>query len=66
MANDRQIVIGRSLEKAALILRPCHDPALYKGGMEQPNDGALGKILAAGTPAEIRSHREVVSAYLGA
>ena len=26
----------------------------------------LGKILAAGTPAEIRSHREVVNAYLGA
>ena len=26
----------------------------------------LGKMLAAGTPAEIRSHREVVSAYLGA
>jgi branched-chain amino acid transport system permease protein len=26
----------------------------------------LGKILAAGTPAEIRSHREVVVAYLGA
>lgn len=26
----------------------------------------LGKILAAGTPNEIRSHREVVSAYLGA
>lgn len=26
----------------------------------------LGKILAAGTPEEIRSHREVVSAYLGA
>ncbi len=26
----------------------------------------LGKILAAGTPDEIRSHREVVSAYLGA
>ena len=25
----------------------------------------LGKELAAGTPAEIRSHREVVSAYLG-
>jgi ABC-type branched-subunit amino acid transport system ATPase component/ABC-type branched-subunit amino acid transport system permease subunit len=25
----------------------------------------LGKILAAGTPAEIRSHREVVNAYLG-
>jgi branched-chain amino acid transport system permease protein len=25
----------------------------------------LGKMLAAGTPAEIRSHREVVSAYLG-
>jgi ABC-type branched-subunit amino acid transport system ATPase component/ABC-type branched-subunit amino acid transport system permease subunit len=25
----------------------------------------LGKVLAAGTPAEIRSHREVVSAYLG-
>ncbi len=26
----------------------------------------LGKVLAAGTPAEIRAHREVVSAYLGA
>src|SRR5947207_4753599 len=26
----------------------------------------LGKVLAAGTPNEIRSHREVVSAYLGA
>ena len=26
----------------------------------------LGRVLAAGTPAEIRSHREVVSAYLGA
>ena len=26
----------------------------------------LGKELAAGTPSEIRSHREVVSAYLGA
>jgi branched-chain amino acid transport system ATP-binding protein/branched-chain amino acid transport system permease protein len=25
----------------------------------------LGKILAAGTPAEIRVHKEVVSAYLG-
>jgi branched-chain amino acid transport system permease protein len=26
----------------------------------------LGKVLAAGTPAEIRAHREVVNAYLGA
>src|ERR1019366_1444019 len=26
----------------------------------------LGRVLAAGTPAEIRSHREVVNAYLGA
>ena len=26
----------------------------------------LGKILAAGTPTEIRSHRDVVNAYLGA
>jgi ABC-type branched-subunit amino acid transport system ATPase component len=25
----------------------------------------LGKVLASGTPAEIRSHREVVNAYLG-
>ena len=26
----------------------------------------LGKVLASGTPAEIRTHREVVNAYLGA
>lgn len=26
----------------------------------------LGRVLAAGTPAEIRVHKEVVSAYLGA
>ena len=26
----------------------------------------LGKVLASGTPAEIRAHREVVNAYLGA
>jgi ABC-type branched-subunit amino acid transport system ATPase component len=26
----------------------------------------LGRVLAAGTPAEIRVHQEVVSAYLGA
>jgi ABC-type branched-subunit amino acid transport system ATPase component len=25
----------------------------------------LGKVLAAGTPSEIRLHREVVIAYLG-
>jgi len=25
----------------------------------------LGKVLASGTPAEIRAHREVVNAYLG-
>ena len=25
----------------------------------------LGRILAAGTPAEVRAHREVVEAYLG-
>ena len=25
----------------------------------------LGRMLAAGTPAEIRVHKEVVSAYLG-
>jgi ABC-type branched-subunit amino acid transport system ATPase component len=26
---------------------------------------SLGKKLAEGTPADIRSHREVVNAYLG-
>ncbi len=25
----------------------------------------LGRVLATGTPAEIRVHKEVVSAYLG-
>jgi ABC-type branched-subunit amino acid transport system ATPase component len=26
----------------------------------------LGKVLASGTPGEIRAHREVINAYLGA
>ena len=26
----------------------------------------LGRVLATGTPAEIRVHKEVISAYLGA
>jgi ABC-type branched-subunit amino acid transport system ATPase component len=26
----------------------------------------LGKVLTSGTPAEIRAHREVINAYLGA
>jgi branched-chain amino acid transport system permease protein len=26
----------------------------------------LGRVLASGSPAEIRRHKEVVSAYLGA
>ena len=25
----------------------------------------LGRVLASGTPAEVRTHREVVDAYLG-
>ena len=25
----------------------------------------LGRVLASGTPAEVRAHKEVVSAYLG-
>ena len=47
MAKGRKIVIGKSSEQAALILQPCHDAMLFKRGIEQPSDGALGKILAA-------------------
>ena len=47
IANNRKIVIGKSREQAALTMQPCYDATLFKGGIEQPWDGALGKILAA-------------------
>jgi ABC-type branched-subunit amino acid transport system ATPase component/ABC-type branched-subunit amino acid transport system permease subunit len=40
---------------AELIFNICHHVTVLN----------LGKVLAAGTPAEIRSHQEVVHAYLG-
>ena len=40
---------------ADLIFEICHHVTVLN----------LGRMLAAGTPAEIRSHREVVNAYLG-
>ena len=45
--NNRRIVIGMSSQPAGVILQPCHDTTLIKRGIEQPCDGALGKILAA-------------------
>ena len=47
MAKDLQIVIGKSSEQAALIMRRCNDAKLFKRGIEQPSDGALGKVLTA-------------------
>ena len=47
MAKDRQLVIGKSREQAALIMQPCHDATLFKRGIAQPNNGPLGKMLAA-------------------
>ncbi|GJD52515.1 Vitamin B12 import ATP-binding protein BtuD [Methylobacterium crusticola] len=41
---------------ADLIFDICHEVTVLN----------LGRVLASGTPAEIRSHKEVVSAYLGA
>jgi ABC-type branched-subunit amino acid transport system ATPase component/ABC-type branched-subunit amino acid transport system permease subunit len=40
---------------ADLIFEICHQVTVLN----------LGRVLAAGTPAEIRAHKEVVSAYLG-
>ncbi len=40
---------------ADLIFEVCHQVTVLN----------LGRVLAAGTPAEIRAHKEVVSAYLG-
>jgi branched-chain amino acid transport system permease protein len=42
-----------------------HHPDLIFDICDQVTVLNLGKTLAAGTPAEIRSHREVVNAYLG-
>jgi branched-chain amino acid transport system permease protein len=42
-----------------------HHPDLIFDICHQVTVLNLGRLLAAGTPAEIRSHREVVNAYLG-
>ena len=63
---DRVFVVVRRLREtgtavllvehhADLIFDICHHVTVLN----------LGKTLAAGTPAEIRQHREVVNAYLG-
>ena len=38
---------------------------LLLGSTVDTDSAYLGRTLAAGTPAEIRVHKEVVSAYLG-
>jgi len=42
-----------------------HHPDLIFDICDQVTVLNLGKTLAAGTPREIRAHREVVNAYLG-
>jgi hypothetical protein len=47
MTENRQIVIGKSIDQPAMVLRPCNDVAPFLVGPELPADGALGKVLAA-------------------
>jgi branched-chain amino acid transport system ATP-binding protein/branched-chain amino acid transport system permease protein len=59
------LVKAMSLEGVAVLLVEHHADLIFDI-CDRVTVLNLGKVLAAGTPAEIRSHREVVSAYLGA
>ena len=46
MTNIRQIVIGPSFDRPALVLRPSADLELFRGGKAQENDSTVGRTLA--------------------
>ena len=59
-------LIGSIARKGTAVLLVEHHADLIFDICHQVTVLNLGRVLAAGTPAEIRVHKEVVSAYLGA
>lgn len=47
MTSIRQIVIGPSPNRPALVLKQSADFARFKGGADQGRDGAMGRVLTA-------------------
>src|SRR6202035_4471234 len=56
---------GDEIERLAALIRAISRRGTGLLLVEHHADLNFGRILAAGTPAEIRVHKEVVSAYLG-
>src|SRR6202451_4425652 len=59
------LLIKAISRRGAAVLLVEHHADLIFDICEQVTVLNLGRVLAAGTPAEIRAHKEVVSAYLG-
>jgi branched-chain amino acid transport system ATP-binding protein/branched-chain amino acid transport system permease protein len=60
------LLIKAISRRGAAVLLVEHHADLIFAICDQVTVLNLGRVLAAGTPAEIRLHKEVVSAYLGA